>query len=97
MPNYAAGRVNTGYYRERLRIYLKDAFGALLSRSRDAYYLRRLKCFGRLPFVGLLPGGGAYPGPRIGCWTMVDVAQLVEPRIVIPAVAGSSPVVHPIS
>ena len=28
---------------------------------------------------------------------MVDVAQLVEPRIVIPAVAGSSPVVHPIS
>ena len=26
---------------------------------------------------------------------MVDVAQLVEPRIVIPAVAGSSPVVHP--
>jgi len=28
---------------------------------------------------------------------MVDVAQLVEPRIVIPVVAGSSPVVHPIS
>ena len=27
---------------------------------------------------------------------MVDVAQLVESRIVIPAVAGSSPVVHPI-
>ena len=26
---------------------------------------------------------------------MVGVAQLVEPRIVIPAVAGSSPVVHP--
>ena len=26
---------------------------------------------------------------------MVDVAQLVEPRIVIPVVAGSSPVVHP--
>jgi hypothetical protein len=26
---------------------------------------------------------------------LVDVAQLVEPRIVIPAVAGSSPVVHP--
>ena len=25
----------------------------------------------------------------------MDVAQLVEPRIVIPAVAGSSPVVHP--
>ena len=27
---------------------------------------------------------------------MVSVAQLVELRIVIPAVAGSSPVVHPI-
>ena len=26
---------------------------------------------------------------------MVDVAQLVEPRIVIPVVAGSIPVVHP--
>ena len=26
---------------------------------------------------------------------MVDVAQLVESRIVIPAVAGSNPVVHP--
>ena len=30
-------------------------------------------------------------------WTMVDVAQLVEPRIVIPAVVGSSPIVHPTS
>ena len=28
--------------------------------------------------------------------TLVDVAQLVEPRIVIPAVVGSSPIVHPI-
>jgi hypothetical protein len=27
---------------------------------------------------------------------MVGVAQLVEPRIVIPAVVGSSPIVHPI-
>ena len=27
--------------------------------------------------------------------TLVDVAQLVEPRIVIPAVVGSSPIVHP--
>jgi hypothetical protein len=26
---------------------------------------------------------------------MVDVAQLVEPRVVIPAVVGSSPIVHP--
>ncbi len=37
------------------------------------------------------------PGLRIGPKTMVDVAQLVEPRIVIPVVAGSSPVVHPTS
>ena len=28
---------------------------------------------------------------------MVSVAQLVESRIVIPVVAGSSPVVHPIN
>jgi hypothetical protein len=28
---------------------------------------------------------------------MVDVAQLVEPRVVIPAVVGSSPIVHPTS
>ena len=28
---------------------------------------------------------------------MVDVAQLVEPRIVIPVVVGSSPIVHPTS
>ena len=27
---------------------------------------------------------------------MVSVAQLVEPRIVIPVVVGSSPIVHPI-
>ena len=27
---------------------------------------------------------------------MVSVAQLVEPRIVIPVVAGSIPVAHPI-
>ena len=28
---------------------------------------------------------------------MVSVAQLVEPRIVIPVVVGSSPIVHPTS
>ena len=28
---------------------------------------------------------------------MVGVAQLVEPRIVIPVVVGSSPIVHPIN
>ena len=30
-----------------------------------------------------------------GCGMMVDVAQLVEPRIVIPVVVGSNPIVHP--
>lgn len=34
-------------------------------------------------------------GPRVRT-TMVDVAQLVELRIVIPAVVGSNPIVHPI-
>ena len=29
--------------------------------------------------------------------SMVGVAQLVELRVVIPAVVGSSPIVHPIS
>ncbi len=28
-------------------------------------------------------------------FSMVSVAQLVEPRIVIPVVVGSSPIVHP--
>ena len=28
--------------------------------------------------------------------TVVGVAQLVEPRVVIPVVVGSSPIVHPI-
>ncbi len=29
-------------------------------------------------------------------FTAVDVAQLVESRIVIPVVVGSSPIIHPI-
>ena len=29
--------------------------------------------------------------------SVVGVAQLVEPRIVIPVVVGSSPIIHPIS
>ncbi len=29
-------------------------------------------------------------------FSVVDVAQLVESRIVIPVVVGSSPIVHPI-
>ena len=53
-------------------------------------------------------GGDASYDPRslrlesakyAGCatdWSMVGVAQLVEPRVVIPVVVGSSPIVHPI-
>ena len=37
---------------------------------------------------------GNYPDQG-GSPYMVVVAQLVEPRIVIPVVAGSSPVIHP--
>ena len=45
---------------------------------------------------GLLKGLGKRKALiRRGLLTMVDVAQLVEPRVVIPAVVGSSPIVHP--
>jgi hypothetical protein len=30
-------------------------------------------------------------------WDAVAVAQLVEPRVVVPVVAGSSPVRHPLA
>ena len=33
--------------------------------------------------------------PRYNLNTVVGVAQLVEPRVVIPVVVGSSPIVHP--
>ena len=47
---------------------------------------------------GLLKGlDERKPLIRHGLLTMVDVAQLVEPRVVIPAVVGSSPIVHPTS
>ena len=39
----------------------------------------------------------SYVFSRMNGDTLVDVAQLVEPRIVIPAVVGSNPIVHPIS
>ena len=49
-----------------------------------------------LPGAPLRARGGGREAPRaLPGWTMVDVAQLVEPRIVIPAVVGSSPIVHP--
>ena len=44
-------------------------------------------------YIGSNPAGRAIASSSI----MVTVAQLVEPRIVIPVVAGSSPVSHPIN
>ena len=44
-----------------------------------------------------LPQAFVYTSPPGGGQATVDVAQLVEPRVVIPAVVGSSPIVHPVS
>ena len=44
-----------------------------------------------LDFQGLAVRGRRSPQGA----TMVGVAQLVEPRVVIPVVVGSSPIVHP--
>ena len=52
-----------------------------------------------LPGAPLVRRFGKVPARRFRRQTdyvWVDVAQLVEPRIVIPAVVGSSPIVHPI-
>ena len=46
--------------------------------------------------AGSNPAGRAKDRKELNDDTLVDVAQLVEPRIVIPAVVGSSPIVHPI-
>jgi hypothetical protein len=40
---------------------------------------------------------GSTPAGRAKFFTVVAVAQLVEPRVVISAVVGSSPIGHPIS
>jgi hypothetical protein len=46
--------------------------------------------------AGSIPAGRATWREHVRRWvSMVDVAQLVEPRVVIPAVVGSSPIVHP--
>ncbi len=50
----------------------------------------------RMLQVRVLPG--APSGAVLGSIsTVVGVAQLVEPRLVMPVVAGSSPVIHPIT
>jgi hypothetical protein len=46
--------------------------------------------------VRVLPGAPIRHNYCAEC-TLVGVAQLVEPRIVIPVVVGSSPIIHPIS
>ena len=43
----------------------------------------------------LIKGASVAAGCRRKARTMVGVAQLVEPRVVIPVVVGSSPIVHP--
>jgi hypothetical protein len=45
--------------------------------------------------VRVLPGA-PYMTYNTGLELLVGVAQLVEPRVVIPVVVGSSPIVHPI-
>ena len=47
----------------------------------------------QLPVKELVAGSS--PAGRAK-FVMVSVAQLVEPRIVIPVVVGSSPISHPI-
>ena len=46
------------------------------------------------PASSLRPRLQAYQFPQVS--PMVGVVQLVEHRIVVPSVAGSSPVIHPI-
>ena len=46
------------------------------------------------PFNGMVIYNGR-PGSIVGRFTVVGVAQLVEHRIVVPAVVGSIPIVHP--
>ena len=46
--------------------------------------------------VRVLPGAPIFRARvKIDRTSMVGVAQLVEPRVVIPVVVGSSPIVHP--
>ena len=44
--------------------------------------------------LGYEPRGWEFESLR-ACQSTVSVAQLVEPRIVIPVVVGSSPIIHP--
>ena len=48
----------------------------------------------KLRVAGSSPAGRATRADKLKV-SMVDVAQMVEPRIVIPVVVGSSPIVHP--
>ena len=45
--------------------------------------------------AGRVPKPSMPECPRLSCQREVAVAQLVEPRVVVPVVAGSSPVRHP--
>ncbi len=53
-----------------------------------------------MPYIGTTPTkvvSRQSANVRLGnTLSVVGVAQLVEPRIVIPVVVGSSPIIHPI-
>src|SRR5665213_2854860 len=70
-------------------------------RSASATYVgvARSGLNGTQPSIGPLPRGRPGPPPVATAlldWVrLVGVAQLVELRVVVPAVAGSNPVAHP--
>jgi hypothetical protein len=57
------------------------------STTRPGYRARRA-------LVNAAPAAGPAKTPRYPVRSAVAVAQLVEPRVVVPVVAGSSPVRH---
>ena len=75
--------------------YLRVTFLGRFSRNLIVIDFTTLAIGGLL--VWILPGTPSFHDAQFCFSLMVDVAQLVEPRIVIPVVAGSIPVVHPIN
>ena len=65
------------------------------SRSACAACRAPTSSFSRRRHSGASEPPGRAKGDRLSCMRAVAVAQLVEPRVVVPVVAGSSPVRHP--
>ena len=65
------------------------------SRSACAVCRAPTSSFSRRRHPGASEPPGRAKGDRLSCMRAVAVAQLVEPRVVVPVVAGSSPVRHP--